>query len=82
MSERIDAEIAKLIKSGKTPKQIQVGFNLYQELERELNPVMAADIVGDYTAVPIESPEPVTEYQDYPVFYLENEDDDYLNITT
>lgn len=80
MSERIDAEMQRLKTLGQTPKTIRVGSDLYWEIYRELNPVIAADVlIGSDKAIAHKSKE-VTDYKGIKVVTMENEAADYLEI--
>ena len=82
MADRIDAELERLSKEGKTPKLIRVGSELYFELDREINPIFAAELLSDgQKATPI-TPNEVTDYKGVRVELDENAAPDYLEVMT
>lgn len=82
MSDRIDAELEKLRKSGQTPKAIHIGHELHLELYDEENPPVAADIVRDGQAASVITPNEVRDYKGIPVVIHEDAAPDYLHIQT
>lgn len=82
MSDRIDAELERISKEGKTPKLIRVGYELHTELDSEINPVFAAELLRDgQKATPITRKE-VTDYKGVRVELDENAAPDYLEVVT
>jgi hypothetical protein len=82
MSDRIDAELERLSKEGKTPKLIRVGHELHLELDSEINPVFAAELLSDgQKATPITRDE-VTDYKGIRVEIVEDAAPDYLEVVT
>ena len=50
MSERIDAEIKRLLDSGQTPMRINIGSSLCKELQAE----QSSESVAEYKGYPVE----------------------------
>jgi hypothetical protein len=67
MSERVDAEIKRLLDSGQTPIRINVGIGLCRDMQAEQNSKL-----GLHT--------PLSEYEGYPVICVESVEPNYLNI--
>lgn len=82
MAEKIDAEIERIAKLGQTPKRIEVGDDLYEELYEEQNPPLAASLVGEREAVPVYSEKEVIEYKGIRVVRVLNVPRDYLKLLT
>jgi hypothetical protein len=82
MSARIDAELNRIAKLGQTPKTIFVGNDLWLELNGEIDQSIAAAIVGDGQAAPVEPPSEVTEYHGIRVVHLESVSSDHLQVQT
>jgi hypothetical protein len=82
MSDRIDAELDRISKEGKTPKVIRVGHELHLELDSEINPPYAADLVADGQKASVISHNEVTDYKGIRVEVVESAAPDYLEIVT
>ena len=80
MVYRIDVELERLIKLGQTPRIIEVGSDLYDELLDEQNPTLIAPAVKPSETTSVYADKEVTEYQNYKVIRLEKVPKDYLNI--
>lgn len=82
MSERIDAELGRLSKLGRTPKIIHVGHDLRRELSDEQNRLYAADVVLDWQPATGVTRKEVKDYKGVPVVVHEEAAPDYLQIQT
>ncbi len=82
MSDRIDAELERIGKEGKTPKLIRVGSELYFELDREINPIFTAELLRDGQAATPVPHNDVTDYKGVRVELDENAAPDYLEVVT
>jgi hypothetical protein len=82
MSERIDTELGRLSKLGRTAKVIHVGHRLQMELSDEQNRAVASDVVLDWQPASVITRKEVRDYKGIPVVVLEDAEPDYLNIQT
>lgn len=80
MPERIDKELERMRRSGQTPRIINVGSELYEEVHEEQNSVMIASLVPDGGVTPTCTDQEVTQYQGILVFLDSNKPRDYLFI--
>lgn len=79
-NERIDNELQKLNETGKTPKAIHVGLDLFNELYDEIKPVYAAPSLGLNDKAPVYEQKEVKAYNGVPVEQIFDVPNNYLKI--
>jgi Mg-chelatase subunit ChlD len=83
MIERIDNELKRISDAGRTAVAIHVGSDLYADVAKDPDQVVAADLLSDGQTASVQEPfdEP-TEYNDISLILENNQPADYLHIDT
>jgi hypothetical protein len=84
MSQRIDVALARAIKSGQVPTAIEIGADVYDELQVENIPTAAlvgdSEIAPTYTDEDLEVRVYASLYGELPIIQRDDVPDDYINV--